>query len=78
MWVDPMNLLSPQRQNAVISALAEGFSIRAVERLPTLGVTNHIWSISELIEAASMGALPDPVGRKVGRFNVCVIEGDRQ
>ncbi|MGH6953867.1 MAG: IS1 family transposase, partial [Alphaproteobacteria bacterium] len=32
-----------------------------------LGVTDHIWTIGELIEAATG---PDPVGRQVGRFRV--------
>jgi hypothetical protein len=35
-----------------------------------LGVTDHIWSIGELVEAASTGVTPEPQGRKVGRFTV--------
>ncbi len=41
-----------------------------------LGVTDHIWTIGELIEAATA---PDPValeGKPVGRFRV--IDGGRQ
>jgi IS1 family transposase len=35
-----------------------------------LGVTDHIWSIGELVEAALNGVTPGPQGRKVGRFMV--------
>ncbi|HEX9808872.1 MAG TPA: transposase, partial [Alphaproteobacteria bacterium] len=35
-----------------------------------LGVTDHIWSIGELIEAATMGGAPEPEGRRVGGFRV--------
>lgn len=35
-----------------------------------LGVTDHVWTISELIEAALNGVTPEPQGRKVGRFSV--------
>lgn len=35
-----------------------------------LGVTDHIWSIGELVEAALTGVTPEPQGRKVGRFTV--------
>lgn len=35
-----------------------------------LGVTDHIWSIGELINAASVGELPEPAGKQVGRFRV--------
>ncbi len=35
-----------------------------------LGVTDHIWSIGELINAASIGELPEPAGKQVGRFRV--------
>ncbi len=34
------------------------------------GITNHIWSIGELIETAIMGATPEPEGRRVGPFRV--------
>ncbi len=40
-----------------------------------LGVTDHVWTISELVEAALSGVTPEPVGRKVGRFTV--IDGDK-
>lgn len=40
-----------------------------------LGVTDHIWEIGELVEAALEGALPQPPGRRVGRFTV--IDGGR-
>jgi hypothetical protein len=39
-----------------------------------LGVTDHVWTIGELVEAALTGAMSEPVGRQVGRFRV--IEGD--
>jgi hypothetical protein len=34
-----------------------------------LGVTDHLWSIAELIEAATVGVI-EPPGRRVGRFRV--------
>jgi IS1 family transposase len=41
-----------------------------------LGVTDHVWTISELVEAALNGVVTDePQGRKVGRFTV--IDGGR-
>ncbi len=40
-----------------------------------LGVTDHIWTIGELVEAAFTGATPQVQGRKVGRFTV--IDGGR-
>ena len=41
-----------------------------------LGVTDHIWTIGELVDAALGGAVHEPQGRKVGRFTV--IEGGAQ
>ena len=35
-----------------------------------LGVTNHIWTISELVEKALSGKIPVQAGRQVGRFRV--------
>ena len=35
-----------------------------------LGLTDHIWTIGELVEAALNGVTPEPQGRKVGRFRV--------
>jgi hypothetical protein len=40
-----------------------------------LGVTDHIWTIGELIESATAPALTEPEGRAVGRFRV--IDGDK-
>ena len=40
-----------------------------------LGVTDHIWGIGELIEAATVGHAPEPQGRRVGGFRV--IDGGR-
>lgn len=41
-----------------------------------LGVTDHVWTISELVEAALNGVVTDaPQGRKVGRFTV--IDGGK-
>ena len=40
-----------------------------------LGVTDHIWTIGELIEAATMETAPEPEGRRAGPFRV--IEGGR-
>ena len=39
-----------------------------------LGVTDHIWTIGELVEAATAPVIPEPEGRAVGRFRV--IDGD--
>lgn len=41
-----------------------------------LGVTDHIWTIGELVEATTDGALPQPPGRRSGPFRV--IDGGRQ
>jgi hypothetical protein len=30
-----------------------------------LGVTDHVWTIGELVEAALEGVVSEPVGRKV-------------
>ncbi len=38
-----------------------------------LGVTDHIWTIGELIEAATTGETPEPEGRRTGPYRV--IEG---
>lgn len=35
-----------------------------------LNVTDHIWTIGELIDACLNGEIKEPVGRKVGRFTV--------
>ncbi len=35
-----------------------------------LDVTDHIWTIGELIEAATTGEAPEPEGRRVGRLRV--------
>ena len=35
-----------------------------------LGVTNHIWTIGELIGAATNGIDPEPEGQRFGRFTV--------
>jgi hypothetical protein len=40
-----------------------------------LGITDHIWDIGELIEAATMGETPEPEGRRIGNFRV--IDGGR-
>jgi hypothetical protein len=40
-----------------------------------LGVTDHIWSIGELVDAALNGEPPEPAGRKAGPFRV--IDGGR-
>jgi IS1 family transposase len=40
-----------------------------------LGVTDHIWSIGELVDAALSNETPKPVGRNVGPFRV--IDGGR-
>jgi IS1 family transposase len=40
-----------------------------------LGVTDHIWTIGELVDVALEGVVPAPNGRRYGRFTV--IEGER-
>ena len=35
-----------------------------------LGVTDHIWTVGELVDAALTGVTPEPDGRKVGPFRV--------
>lgn len=40
-----------------------------------LGVTDHIWAIGELADAALNGVVPAPGGRRYGRFTV--IDGGR-
>jgi IS1 family transposase len=40
-----------------------------------LGVTDHIWSIGELVDAALSDDAPTPAGREIGPFRV--IEGGR-
>jgi hypothetical protein len=39
-------------------------------------VTDHIWTIGELVDAALEGVLPGPGGRRYGRFTV--IDGGRE
>jgi hypothetical protein len=41
-----------------------------------LGVTDHIWTIGELVDAALEGVLPAPGGRRYGRFTV--MDGGRE
>ncbi len=41
-----------------------------------LGVTAHVWTIGELVDAALDGVVPAPGGRRHGRFTV--IDGDRE
>jgi hypothetical protein len=41
-----------------------------------LGVTDHIWTIGELVDAALDGVVPAPGGRRYGRFTV--IDGGRE
>ncbi len=35
-----------------------------------LGVTDHIWDVGELIEAALAPEAPEPEGKRIGRFRV--------
>lgn len=54
--------------------LCRGHEALRVTPAMQLGVTDHVWTISELVEAALYGSVADkPQGRKVGRFTV--IEG---
>src|SRR5207244_11005651 len=40
-----------------------------------LGVTDHIWSIGELVDAALSNEAPKPEGRQIGPFRI--IEGGK-
>ena len=40
-----------------------------------LGVTDHVWSIGELVDAALAGNVPAPQGHRIGRFGV--IDGGK-
>jgi hypothetical protein len=40
-----------------------------------LGITDHIWSIGELLDAALSNEAPKPIGRKVGQFRI--IDGGK-
>lgn len=35
-----------------------------------LGVADHIWTIGELIEAATAPEMPEPEGKRAGQFRV--------
>ncbi len=41
-----------------------------------LGVADHIWTIGELIEAATGPDMPEPKGKRIGRFRV--IDGGKE
>ena len=41
-----------------------------------LGVADHIWTIGELIEAATGPDVPEPEGKRIGRFRV--IDGGKE
>ena len=40
-----------------------------------LGVTDHVWTIGELVDAALDGIVASSFGRRVGRFTV--IDGGK-
>jgi IS1 family transposase len=40
-----------------------------------LGITDHVWSIGELVEAALYGMIAEPIGKRHGRFTV--IDGGK-
>lgn len=44
-------------------------TIRATPAM-AIGITDHVWSIGELVNAATSGDLPAPAGKQVGRFRV--------
>lgn len=80
----PTNAFSKKLENhfaAVALYVAHYNFCRAHEALRVtpamqLGVTDHIWTIGELVDAALSGVLAEPQGRKVGRFTV--IDGGQQ
>lgn len=39
-------------------------------------ITNHIWTVGELVDAALNGIVPEPQGRTVNQFTV--IEGGKK
>lgn len=41
-----------------------------------LGLTDHVWTIGELVEAALHGMIAEPQGRRHGRFTV--IDGGQK
>jgi IS1 family transposase len=41
-----------------------------------LGITDHVWTVHALVDAALDGVVPAPSGRRYGRFTV--IDGDRE
>ncbi len=41
-----------------------------------LGVTDHVWTIGDLVDAALSGVIRQPAGRRVGRF--VVIDGGQR
>jgi hypothetical protein len=49
-------------------------TLRITPAMP-LGVTDHIWTIGELVDAALERVLPAPGGRRYGRF--MVIDGGK-
>jgi len=71
-----------RNHNAAVSSYVAHYNLcrlhEALRITPAmaLGVTDHIWTIGELVEAALTGDTPEPEGRRVGRFRV--IEGGRQ
>jgi len=42
-----------------------------------LGITDHVWSLGELIDAA-LAIVPDDIGRRRKPVNLTVIEGGKQ
>jgi hypothetical protein len=40
-----------------------------------LGITDHIWTIGELVDAALDGTFPEQPGRRIGRFTL--IDGGK-
>ena len=74
MWLKNPRL---QEVNTRQWALVKGNSIlcrvhEALRITPAmaLGVTDHIWTVAELIEATTEPEMPDPEGKRVGRFRV--------
>lgn len=78
LWIGPTSILSIDKQTAVTRALSE-FSrphetIRKTSAM-ALGLTDHIWTIGELIEACLSNAPKGP--RKVHR-RFTVIQSGRE
>ena len=65
-----------ENHKAAVALYVSHYNLCRVHEAPpitpamALGVTDHIWIIGELIEAATNGIDPEPEGQRFGRFTV--------